>query len=223
MSATSPTVADQITALQQAQAASGRLPAAVAESFAAEQAALDAAGVPDGVLAPGAPMPEGDLLDVHGEPTTLTAARGAGPAVVVFYRGAWCPYCSLTLRAYQAQLLPGLTERGVELIAVSPQTPDGSLSAQEAGELTYTVLSDPGNQLARALGVVFEPAAATGAAQRELGLDLTAVNADGTSAIPMPTVALVDAAGTLRWIDVHPDYTTRTEPEAILAAADSRL
>ncbi len=223
MSATSPTVADQITALQQAQAASGRLPAAVAQSFAAEQAALDAAGVPESVLASGAPMPDGDLLDVHGEPTTLAAARAGRPAVVVFYRGAWCPYCSLTLRAYQEQLLPGLTERGVELIAVSPQTPDGSLSTREAGELAFAVLSDPGNQLARALGILFEGSDETRAAQRELGLDITEVNADGTPGIPMPTVALVDAAGTLRWIDVHPNYTTRTEPEAILAAADARL
>jgi peroxiredoxin len=223
VSATTPTVTEQIDQMQEGMRSSGRLPAEVAATFGAEQAALDAAGIPDGVLAPGAPMPDGELLDVHGTPATITGARDGGPAVVVLYRGAWCPYCNLTLRAYEQSLLPALTERGVSLIAISPQKPDGSLSAVEAGELTYTVLSDPGNQIARGLGVVFVPGEDAGAAQRQLGLDTTVVNADGTGEIPMPTVAFVDGTGTLRWIDVHPNYTTRTEPVAILDAVDAAL
>ena len=221
MSATSPTIVDQIATLKRSQV--GHLPHAVGEAFAAEQSALQAAGVPDGVLAPGAPMPDGALLDVRGAPTTLAATRDGAPAVVVLYRDAWCPFCSLTLRAYQAQLVPALAQRDVALVAVSPQSPDGSLSAQEAGELTYAVVSDPGNQIAEALGVLTAPGDDTRAAQRRLGLDLNTVNADGTAGLPMPTVALVGAAGVLRWIDVHPDYTTRTEPAAILAAVDSEL
>jgi peroxiredoxin len=209
--------------MQEGMRSSARLPAEVAATFGAEQAALDAAGIPDGVLAPGAPMPDAELLDVDGAPTTLTAARHDGPAVVVLYRGAWCPYCNLTLRAYERQLRPALAERGVSLIAISPQTPDGSLGAVEAGELTYTVLSDPGNQIAKALGVRFIPGEDAGAAQRQLGLDTRVVNADGTGELPMPTVAFVDGTGTLRWIDVHPNYTTRSEPAAILDAIDAEL
>jgi peroxiredoxin len=223
VSATARTVAEQIDQMQEGMRSSGRLPAEVAATFGAEQAALGAAGIPDGVLAPGVPMPDGELLDVHGASTTLTGARDGGPAVVVLYRGAWCPYCNLTLRAYEQQLLPDLTPRGVSLIAISPQTPDGSLSAVEANQLTYTVLSDPGNQIAKALGVRFQPGEDARAAQRELGLDTSVVNADGTSELPMPTVALVDANGILRWIDVHPNYTIRTEPAAILAAVDAVL
>jgi hypothetical protein len=56
----------------------------------------------------------------------------------------------------------------------------------------------------------------------ELGLDLEAVNADGTSALPMPTVAILDPDRTLRWIDVHPDYSTRTTPAEILNALDAQ-
>jgi len=58
------------------------------------------------------------------------------------------------------------------------------------------------------------------AAQRELGLDLTEANADGTTTIPMPTTVVVDAEGTIRWIDVHADYSTRSEVADILAALD---
>jgi peroxiredoxin len=212
------TIAAQVDTMLQAVAP--QLPAEALRAFAAEQARLDAEGVPAGVARPGFPLPDADLLDVHGAATTLAAARAGRPAVLVFYRGAWCPYCNVALRAYQADLLPELTARGITLIAVSPQRPDGSLSTAEAGELTYPVLSDPGNQLAAALGILSEPGDGAKAASLSLGQDLREVNADGTWTLPMPTVALIDADGVLRWIDVQPDYSRRTEVADILAALD---
>jgi peroxiredoxin len=140
--------------------------------------------------------------------------------VLVLYRGAWCPYCNLTLRAYENQLVSPLAERGVALIAISPQRPDGSLTMQQRHGLTYTVLSDPGNGIAGALGVLTAPTGAVRDAQASLGLDVAAGNADGTTALPMPTVVVVDASGVIRWIDVHPNYATRTEPARILEAVD---
>jgi peroxiredoxin len=85
-------------------------------------------------------------------------------------------------------------------------------------DLTFTVLSDPGNQMAGQLGILTAPSQGVRAAQLQLGLDLTQVNADGTTALPMPTVIIADAAGVIRWIDVHRDYTTRSEPDQILQA-----
>ncbi|GAA1684212.1 peroxiredoxin-like family protein [Fodinicola feengrottensis] len=212
-------IAEQVTRLQEGMA--GQAPAEILAVFGAEQAVLDTAGVPSGVPASGAAMPDGDLLDAHGTATTLEKARGGKPAVVVFYRGAWCPYCNIALRAYEQQLVPELSARGVELVAISPQKPDGSLSMQETNELTFTVLSDPGNQLAGPLGILTAPSEEARGAQGALGLDVTAVNADGTAGIPMPTTVFVDASGVIRWIDVHPNYTTRSEPAAILAAVDA--
>ena len=197
------------------------MPAEVMGAFVAEQASLDDAGVPTGVSEPGAVMPDADLLDVHGAATSLAQVRAGRPAVVVFYRGAWCPYCNIALRAYQAELAPALDQRGYAMIAVSPQKPDGSLTAAETNELTYTVVSDPGNQLASALGIVTEPSAEAVAAQEKLGLDLAEHNADGGRTLPMPTTVVMDAIGVIRWIEVHPNYTTRSEVADILAAVDS--
>lgn len=137
---------------------------------------------------------------------------------MVFYRGAWCPYCNLALRTYERELAPRLAERGVSMIAVSPQRPDGSLTMAQTNDLSYDVLSDPGNHIGRALGIVTRPTDRVQHAQASLGLDLTEVNADGTPDILMPTVAIVDAEGVLRWIDVHPNYVTRSEPARILEA-----
>lgn len=81
--------------------------------------------------------------------------------------------------------------------------------------------SDPGSQLAAALGVETQPSADAIAAQMSLGLDLTERNADGKTNLPMPTVAAIDSAGVIRWSDVHPNYATRSEVPDILAAVDA--
>jgi peroxiredoxin len=209
-------IAEQVASHHRTSA--GQLPPEVTEAFATEQRGLATAGHPSGVAEPGNRLPDGELLDVASQPTTLGQSLGGKPAVIVFYRGGWCPYCNIALRTYQAQLVPALAERGIGLVAISPQKPDGSLSTKESKELSFTVLSDPGNQLAGQLGILTAPTDGARAAQLQLGLDLTQVNADGTTALPMPTVVIADADGVIRWIDVHPDYTTRTEPGQVLQA-----
>ena len=191
----------------------------VMSAFAREQAEL-AGGVPAGIAPAGTVLPDADLLDAHGAATTLYAAAGDGTSVLVFYRGAWCPYCNIALSAYQAQLLPQLTERGVRLIAVSPQKPDGSLSMQQKHGLAFTVVSDPGNVIAGRLGILTRPSQEARAAQLRLGLDLATVNADGTVTLPMPATVILDPSRTVRWIDVHPDYSTRTESRQVIDALD---
>lgn len=212
-------IAHQAAALQAHMAE--QVPAEILAPFAEERQQLAAAGVPTGVARPGATLPDADLLDAHGRPTTLRGAMAGRPAVVVFYRGAWCPYCNLALRTYQAELVEPLTERGAALIAISPQKPDGTLTMQETNALTFTVLSDAGNTIAGRLGILTEPSEGATASQAALGLDLAAANADGTTVIPMPTTVIVDSTGKIRWIDVHPDYVTRSEPAEILTAYDA--
>ncbi len=127
-------------------------PNEVLDIFEREQSTLATFGQPDGVLPVGSTLPDVELIGPDGVPTTLGEAAGGRPAVVVFYRGAWCPYCNITLSNYQTLLLPALSDRAVRLIAVSPQGPDGSLTMQQKHDLAFAVLSDPGNVLARRSG-----------------------------------------------------------------------
>jgi thiol-disulfide isomerase/thioredoxin len=126
------TIAEQVRGLAEGHAAA--LPAEVKSAFAREQAEL-AALEPVEVIAVGELLPDSDLRDAHGQATTLQRTLDGRPAVLVFYRGAWCPYCNIALNAYQAELLGELDRRGVTLVALSPQTPDGSLSMQEKNDL----------------------------------------------------------------------------------------
>lgn len=212
------TIADQVAAMRAGQAPNPD--GAPPNPFEAEQAALAAVGAPDGVMAVGSTLADVELLDPTGARTMLSDALGQVRSVLVFYRGAWCPFCNIALRTYQAELLPELERRGVSLVAVSPQKPDGSLSMIEKAELTFSVLSDPGNQLATLLGILTAPSSDARAAQLAHGMDLAEINADGTPGLPMPTTVIIEGDRTVRWIDVHPDYTTRSEPAEILAALD---
>jgi peroxiredoxin len=213
------TIAEQVDEMKAA--AATRLPAEVVAVFASDQATLADRGIPAGAVAVGDRLAPFALPDATGETRALDELTANGPAVIVFYRGGWCPYCNLTLRTYQRDLLPHLGAHSARLVAISPETPDASLTTQEKAELTYTVLSDAGAQLASALGITFDPSEEGLAAQRALGIDIRATRADGATVLPMPTVLIVDRNQIVRFVDIHPDYTGRTEVSDILAALDA--
>ena len=199
-------------------AAAERLPADVLEVFDRSIQDLLDQGIPADSIKAGAVLEPFTLDDATGMPLSLDQIVESGPAVIVFYRGGWCPYCNLALRTYQQELVPQLDAFGARLVAISPQPPDESLSTLEKAGLEFTVLSDPGSRLADRIGIAFQQADEVLAAQRELGLDLTKVNAEGAVRLPRPTVLVVDQDRTVWFVDVQPDYTARTEVAEIIAA-----
>jgi peroxiredoxin len=199
-------------------AAAEQLPAEVVEVFDRSIQNLLDEGIPSDVVSVGDKLASFSLSDATGSPISLDQLIQGGAAVIVFYRGGWCPYCNLALRTYQRELVPELPKFGACLVAISPQTPDQSLSTVEKAELDFTVLSDPGNRVAKSVGIVFQQADDVLEAQRKLGLDLAAVNSEGSTQLPRPTVLIVDQDRVVRFIDVQADYTARTEVVEILAA-----
>ena len=199
-------------------AAAERLPGEVVAVFGRSIRDLLEQGVPSGALKAGDVLEPFTLDDATGTPVTLDQLVETGPAVIVFYRGGWCPYCNLALRTYQRELLPELNAFGARLVAISPQSPDQSLATAEKARLEFAVLSDPASRLARRIGISFQQQDEVLAAQRKLGLDLAQVNAEGSVNLPRPTVLVVGTDRTVRFVDIQPDYTARTEVADILAA-----
>lgn len=199
-------------------AASENLPEDVVQVFDRSIRDLLDQGIPSDSVTVGDRLEPLTLDDATGAPVSLNQILEAGPAVIVFYRGGWCPYCNLALRTYQQELLPQLGTFGARLVAISPQSPDESLSTIEKASLDFTVLSDPGARVAERIGIAFQQADEVLAAQRQLGLDLAQVNAEGSTRLPRPTVLIVDQDRVVRFVDVQPDYTARTEVADIIAA-----
>lgn len=168
-------------------------------------------------LKAGASFPALTLQDQNGRPADLGALLAEGPLVVTFYRGGWCPYCSLELRAYQ-KLLPEIDALGARLVAISPETPDNALSTAEKNALAFAVLSDDHGRLADALGIRFQLSPAIKALYQKLGHDLAARNADDTWSLPIPASYVVAKGGRIVLADVDPDYRKRLDPARALAA-----
>jgi peroxiredoxin len=159
----------------------------------------------------GQKAPEFSLPDQLGDTITLSSVLQRGPAAVVFYRGEWCPYCDLTLRAYQ-RILPQIQALGVSLIAISPQRPDNTLTTVEKKELTFSVLSDVGNVVGRTYGLVF----VTSEAARHPGI--SAANGDESWQLPIPGTFVIAQDGTIILAFVDADWTHRLEPAELLKA-----
>lgn len=178
-------------------------------SFALEKA------VGAGDEAPGFSLP-----DVRGNQVSLSGLLQYGPVVVTFYRGGWCPYCNIQLRAYQA-MLPEMATLGARLVAISPQLPDGSMGTAEKNALTFEVLSDVGNFVARRFGLVYALPEDLREALRSNNKALPAINGDGSWELPVPATYVIAPDGRIVLASIEVDYRKRLEPDAILTALKS--
>jgi peroxiredoxin len=168
----------------------------------------------------GAVAPDFRLPDVKGNPLSLIDLLRSGPVVVTFYRGGWCPYCNIQLRAYQAAL-PQMTALGARLVAISPQLPDQSLSTAQADELTFDVLSDVGNVAARRFGLVYALPEELRAALRSNNKALPGINGDESWELPVPATYVIEQDRRVVLAYVEVDYRRRLRPETILDALRS--
>ncbi|QOV36699.1 AhpC/TSA family protein [Streptomyces ferrugineus] len=177
-------------------------------------------GQADRALTAGARAPRFTLPSATGRTVALDELLADGPVVLTFYRGAWCPYCNITLRALQ-QHHDAITARGARLVAVSPQIPDESLTLTEKHDLAFDVLSDLGSDTAQQYGIAFDLPDDLAAVYDKLGFDLQRVNDGHPRTLPLPATYVIDRAGVIRWAFVNTDYTARAEPADILAALDA--
>ncbi len=180
-------------------------------------AGLKASGIEARALQVGDAAPDVTLPDATGLPVRLSGLWQRGPLVLIFYRGGWCPYCNLELRAWQ-QRLPELAQRGASLVAVSPQTPDNSLSTAQKNELAYPVLSDSGLAAARGFGIAFEMPAELVALYQSGGNDLPVQNGNGQWVLPVPATYVIGQDGRIVYAHVEADYRERAEPAQVLAS-----
>ena len=160
-------------------------------------------------------VPDFTLPNAQGASINLKNTLQNQAVVVSFYRGGWCPYCNLELRALQ-NILPQLEEADVKLIAISPQTPDNSLTTQEKNELTFEVLSDANNQVARQFGLVHQLPEDLKALYHTFNINLATSNGDESYELPLPATYLINQQGEVLFAFVDEDYTKRVNLDELL-------
>jgi peroxiredoxin len=176
----------------------------------------DESGIENRALKEGQLAPDVALPDVSGRRIRLRDLWRNGPLVIVFYRGAWCPYCSLQLRAWEGQL-NALRHHGASLVAISPQPPDHSMTATQQNGLAFTVLSDSTLEAAEAFKIDFTLPAELIDLYGRLGHDLPVLNGNGRWTLPMTATYLIDTRGQIVYSHIDADYRERAEPTEVLS------
>jgi peroxiredoxin len=194
-------------------------PLAPEQALLLEQAARELAhsGISEQALKSGAQAPDFTLPNAVGRAVSLDTALKSGPVVVTFYRGIWCPYCSLQLRAYQ-QILPEILRLGASLLAVSPQSPDKSQATLLKNFLQYEVLSDLGNAVSRQFGLVYQVPEWVRSTYLSFGTNLPEFNGDSSWELPIPGTFVIGDGRRILLAYADSDPRNRLEPAAILEA-----
>ncbi len=196
-----------------------RAPEAIQTLYADGVQAVVDSGVVEGAKNVGDQAPGFTLENHSGESVSLSGLLEQGPVVLVWYRGGWCPYCNLTLAAYQ-QRLEEIRGLGATLVALSPELPDKSLSTAQKSELQFEVLSDVGNEVAREYGVVFKLTEGV-QANYEQAFVLSEFNGDDSGELPLAATYVIDRDGVIRWAFLDADYRNRAEPADVIKALQS--
>ncbi|NQX58231.1 AhpC/TSA family protein [Paenibacillus qinlingensis] len=156
------------------------------------------------------------LSNPLGEQIMLYDELAKGPVVLTFYRGAWCPFCNIQLRSYQ-EILPEIHKYGAQLLAISPQTPDNSLTQKEKEQLSFQVLSDANGRVAESYHLLFEmPDYLQHTFKHLLGRDLRAFNKSDRWILPIPGIYVLDRERVVRFAHVNPDFMSRLEPQELI-------
>jgi peroxiredoxin len=185
--------------------------------YEAQTDELRRSGIAEAALGAGDRAPDFSLPDLQGGRVHLSEILRRGPVVLAFYRGGWCHYCSLQLRAYQ-DALAEIERLGAALIAISPQTAERSLATADRDELAFPVLSDPGCRVARNYRLVFSLAVELRPVYAQSGIDLPAINGDGRWDLPIPATFVIDRDGQIVLAHVDVDYRNRLEPSQMVSA-----
>ena len=172
-------------------------------------------GIVESSLGVGDQAPDGQLIGSQDEAVLFSKLWAEGPVVLTFYRGGWCPYCNLQLRALE-RALSEIENAGATLVAVAPETPKKSAETVEKNELDFLVLSDPDNALARKFGIVFAlPKVIRPIYDERIGLP--SYNGNDKNELPLSATYIIDHEGVICWVFRDPDYKKRAEPSDIVA------
>jgi peroxiredoxin len=166
-------------------------------------------------LKAGSPAPSFELKDHSGKSVSSAESLNKGPLVVCFFRGRWDPFCVGQLEAMNL-VIPEIQKSSASLVAISPQNLHQSFLMHDQHKLQFPLLSDAGNSIARAFGLVYTVPEYQQVLYKSVFVNLPFANSDDSWTLPIPATFILDRAGTIRSMWADEDYTERPEPADIV-------
>lgn len=161
--------------------------------------------------------PDFKAKDQNGVDINLKDIRKKGPVVIIFYRGNWCPYCNKELTRLQDSLQL-ITEKGAQVIAVTPEASEGIAKTIEKTKATFSIVHDEEMKIAKSYKVAYDVDERTTSRYKSFGNDLLAVNQQKLKVVlPVPAVYIVNKEGSVTYRYFNEDYKKRPAIKDILA------
>ena len=197
-----------------------KLPADVLALMNTTNEELIAQHIKDNALQIGQKVENFSLANHNGENIELADLLKKGPVIISFYRGGWCPYCNLELKALN-DYLPQFKTQNAQLVAISPQLPDETLSTTQKNDLEFDVLSDVSNKVAEQFGLLFTLDERIQALYTQFGIDFEHYYGDKSFKLPLPATYVINQEGVITYAFLSEDYTLRAEPIDVMTALES--
>jgi len=176
---------------------------------------LVSTGIAERSLKKGDRIPMFSLSNIEGNEIFIKDLLDKGPVVISFFRGSWCPYCNLEFAALQ-KIYPEIKELGASLVSISPSVSSESKKLITKHSLSFDLLSDKQNKVAKEFGLVFVLDSTLRPLYEKFGIDIPKENGDESYELPIPATYVIDKKGNIVFSYVNADYTTRAEPSEIL-------
>ena len=192
-----------------------QVPQEVLEAFGKSIKDLKTKNIEEKSIKLGVIMPDFSLPNAKNEIIHSKEILKSGKMIIAFYRGSWCPYCNLELKALQENLSK-INDKKVSLVAISPQSPDNSLSIIEKHNLTFEVLTDKDNTFAKQLGIIFELQDFVLPFYNALGINLSSFNKNDDNSLPIPAVFVVNENGIIIYKFADANYMNRIDIDELL-------
>ena len=160
------------------------------------------------------------LPNVNNENISLESLLVKGPVILSFFRGGWCNYCQIELKALQRSM-PEFEKLNASLVGISPSVISVKDITQGQITVSYAVLSDIGNSVAENYGLRFQMTKELVDIFDGFGLDMEeihAVSGDESENLPIPATFVIDQNMNIVFSFVDPDHTKRADPTEIIAA-----
>ncbi len=192
-----------------------KVPQEVLEAFGKSIEDLKTKNIEEKSIKIGETIPNFSLKNAKNEVVNSSDILKNGKMIIAFYRGSWCPYCNLELKALQEKISE-FKEKNATLVAISPQSPDNSLTVIEKHHLTFEVLTDKDNVFAKQLGIVFELQDFVLPYYHALGIDLSSFNKNADNSLPIPAVFVVNESSKIIYKFADANYMNRIDIDELL-------
>ncbi len=214
------TLQEQLT--QMRNATMERMPQSIIKVFTDSIDSVKKNQLKKNALQIGDTLPNRNLKNINGDDILLSNLIEQDYLILNFYRGGWCPYCNMELRAYE-RLREAFNQHRVDIVGISAEIPELVASTTTKNVLSFPVLTDVDAQFMKAIGIVFQLDEASKKEFKNFGIDFFKIHGNNNFELPVPAVYVINKNMQIVYTHIEEDYMTRLEPTELLQKLKNNL